>query len=81
VLVLVITMLLIQGLQVWVSAQLLPRTPGGPGYATTVLSIWLYNEAFTNWRFGFASAISIWLFLIVFVLTILQMRLRSSWEY
>ncbi len=81
VLVLVITMLLIQGLQVFVSATLLPRTPGGPGYATTVLSIWLYNEAFSNWRFGFASAISIVLFAIVFVLTLIQMRLRATWEY
>lgn len=81
VLVLVITMLLIQGLQVFLSATLLPRTPGGPGYATTVLSIWLYNEAFSNWRFGFASAISIVLFAIVFILTLIQMRLRATWEY
>jgi multiple sugar transport system permease protein len=81
ILVLIITMLLIQGLQVFVSCTLLPRTAGGPGYATTVLSLWLYNEAFSNWRFGFASAIAIWLFLIVFVLTILQMRLRATWEY
>ena len=81
ILMLIMTMMLIQGLQVFVSATLLPRTPGGPGYATTVLSIWLYNEAFTNWRFGFASAISIWLFIIVFTLTMLQMRLRASFEY
>jgi ABC-type sugar transport system permease subunit len=81
ILVLIMTMLLIQGLQVFVSATLLPRTPGGPGYATTVLSIWLYSEAFTNWRFGFASAIAIWLFIIVFALTLLRMRLRATFEY
>jgi multiple sugar transport system permease protein len=81
ILMLCMTMMLIQGLQVWVSATLLPVTPGGPGYATTVLSIWLYNEAFTNWRFGFAAAISLWLFAIVFILTMLQMRLRSTFEY
>jgi len=81
VMVLVITMLLIFGLQMFISGTLLPRTPGGPGYATTVLTIWLYNEAFGNWRFGFASAISMTLFLIVFILTLIQMRIRPDWEY
>ena len=81
ILMLVVTMLLIQGLQVYVSAALLPKNPGGPGYATTVLSIWLYNEAFTNWRFGFASAIALWLFIIVFVLNMATNRLRATFEY
>jgi len=81
VLVLTITMLLIQGMQVFVSCTILPRTAGGPGYATTVLSLWLYNEAFTNWRFGFASAIAFCLFILVFALTMLQMRLRSEFQY
>ena len=81
ILMLVVTMLLIQGLQVYVSAALLPKNPGGPGYATTVLSIWLYNEAFTNWRFGFASAIALWLFIIVFVLNMVTNRLRATFEY
>ncbi|MFN8492636.1 MAG: sugar ABC transporter permease [Caldilineaceae bacterium] len=81
VLVLIMTMLLIAGLQVFVSATLLPPQPGGPAYATTVLSIWLFNEAFNSWRFGFASAITIVLFLIVFIVTLVQLRLRPNWEY
>lgn len=81
ILMLVITMMLIQGLQVYVSAALLPKNPGGPGYATTVLSIWLYSEAFTNWRFGFASAIAIWLFIIVFLIQTATSRLRATFEY
>ncbi len=81
ILMLVITMLLIQGLQVYVSAALLPKNAGGPGYATTVLSIWLYTEAFTNWRFGFASAIAIWLFIIVFLIQTATNRLRATFEY
>lgn len=81
VLVLIMTMLLIAGLQVFVSATLLPPQPGGPAYATTVLSIWLFNEAFNNWRFGFASAITIVLFLIVFIVTLVQLRIRPNWEY
>jgi ABC-type sugar transport system permease subunit len=81
ILMLVVTMLLIQGLQVYVSAALLPKNAGGPGYATTVLSIWLYTEAFTNWRFGFASAIAVWLFLIVFLIQTATNRLRATFEY
>ena len=81
VLVLVITQLLIAGLQMFISGTLLPPTSGGPGYATTVLTIWLYSEAFTNWRFGFASAIAMVLFLIVLIVALLQMRLRPDWEY
>lgn len=81
VLVLIVTMLLIAGLQVFVSATLLPLQPGGPAYATTVLSIWLFNEAFNNWRFGFASAITIVLFLIVFIVSLVQLRIRPNWEY
>jgi ABC-type sugar transport system permease subunit len=81
ILMLVITMLLIQGLQVYVSAALLPKNSGGPGYATTVLSIWLYSEAFGNWRFGFASAIAIWLFIIVFLIQTATSRLRATFEY
>jgi ABC-type sugar transport system permease subunit len=81
VLVLIMTMLLIAGLQVFVSATLLPPQPGGPAYATTVLSIWLFSEAFNNWRFGFASAITIVLFLIVFLITLVQLRIRPKWEY
>jgi len=46
-----------------------------------VLSIWLYTEAFTNWRFGFASAIAIWLFIIVFLIQTATNRLRATFEY
>ena len=46
ILMLVITMLLIQGLQVYVGC-VLPKC-GRTGLSTTVLSIWLYTEAFTT---------------------------------
>lgn len=49
-------------------------TGGGPGRATTVISILAYNESFSYYHFGEASALSIALCLINFVLTILYVK-------
>ena len=40
-------------------------TNGGPGRATNVLVYHIYNTAFINYEFGYASAISMVLFAIV----------------
>lgn len=42
-------------------------TSGGPGTATKVVSMWILETAFTSYKFGRALAMSIVLFLIVFV--------------
>ena len=49
-------------------------TNGGPYGSTQTMGFLLYHEAFQNWRTGFASTIAIVLFLIIFLLTILQFR-------
>ena len=49
-------------------------TGGGPGYDTMVLVLYLYREAFQLHRMGVASAAAYILFVILMVLTILQMR-------
>jgi multiple sugar transport system permease protein len=43
-------------------------TGGGPGFATQVLAYAIYNAAFGGLNFGYASAISIVLFMLVFVM-------------
>lgn len=43
-------------------------TGGGPGFATQVLAYKIYQEAFGGLNFGYASAISLVLFAVVFVL-------------
>ena len=53
-------------------------TKGGPGQATNVIVYDIYRNAFMNYRYGFASAESVILFLIVMVLTILMFRLRGK---
>jgi multiple sugar transport system permease protein len=43
-------------------------TGGGPGYATSVLAYNIYQAAFGGLNFGYASAISLVLFLLVFIM-------------
>jgi ABC-type sugar transport system permease subunit len=55
---------------------------GGPQNQNRVLTIDIYENAFANQRMGWASAVSIVLFLLVLVITIVQFRLlRSDWDY
>ena len=54
-------------------------TGGGPGRATNVLVYNIYNTAFVNYEFGYASAISMVLFLIVLTITIIQFRAEKKW--
>jgi multiple sugar transport system permease protein len=60
---------------------LFPLTNGGPNDATNVLSLSIYNNAFGNYRMGYASALSVVLFLIAAVLALLQFTLSKKWVY
>lgn len=52
-------------------------TGGGPGNSTQTLATYLYKTGFRNDEMGYASAIAILVFVITFVLSILQMRLMK----
>jgi multiple sugar transport system permease protein len=47
-------------------------TQGGPLNATTVLVYYLYEQAFQQFNFGYASAIAYFLFLVIIVVTAVQ---------
>ncbi len=49
-------------------------TGGGPGRATNVIVNHIYNAAFVDFKFGYASAGAVVLFLIVLVITMIQFR-------
>jgi raffinose/stachyose/melibiose transport system permease protein len=49
-------------------------TGGGPGNSSELLALTIYNESFANHRGGYGSAVGILLFLIIVVLTFVQMR-------
>jgi ABC-type sugar transport system permease subunit len=55
-------------------------TGGGPGNATRVLSMLIYETGFSYMKMGRAAAISVVLFAIVMVLTVIQMRLFTRGE-
>ena len=42
---------------------------------------WLFEKGFTDYAMGYASAIAWVLFLIVIVLTIVQLRLQRRWVH
>ena len=54
-------------------------TEGGPGRATEVLVMRIYKEAFKYGKMGYASAIGYFLFLIIFVVTLIQWRGQKKW--
>ena len=56
-------------------------TQGGPLNATTVLVYYLYNQAFLDFNFGYASAIAYFLFLVIIVVTVLQFRVGRRYTY
>lgn len=49
-------------------------TQGGPGEATKVLAYHIYNMAFVNTEFGYASTVAMALFAIVAVVTVIQFK-------
>jgi sn-glycerol 3-phosphate transport system permease protein len=59
-------------LQAFTQIHLLTR--GGPVDATRVLVYSIYQDAFQNFQFGFASAQAVILFLLVMTLTLIQFR-------
>ncbi len=56
-------------------------TNGGPMKSTYLIGLKLYIEAFTNFRMGYASAISWVLFLIILTLTYLVFKTSSKWVF
>ena len=65
-------------LQAFTNAQVL----GCAGDACSWISVLVYEEAFTNMRFGFATAAAFVLFVFILALTIIQIKfLKPSWNY
>lgn len=60
--------------------QVVIMTPdGGPGGSTMVMVERIYKYGFTYYKMGVASALSWILFLIIMVLTFVQMKLQHRW--
>ena len=57
-------------------------TNGGPGYATMVPGLWMYQRAFQGDAFGYASAIGFMMLVVMMAITYINNKfIRSSTEY
>jgi multiple sugar transport system permease protein len=56
-------------------------TNGGPNNATLLYMIHIYNNAFRYFRMGYASALAVLLFIVVFFLTLFVYRTSNRWVY
>lgn len=56
-------------------------TDGGPDNASMVYMLYLYKNAFVNFKLGYANAMSVFLFVIVGILTLLVFRSSKKWVF
>jgi len=71
--------LTINGLQLFDEVFL--STQGGPLGATTVLVYDIYVQGFSNFKYGYASAIAYLLFLVILIITAVQFRVGRRYTY
>ncbi|QOV19899.1 sugar ABC transporter permease [Blautia liquoris] len=62
-----------------VFAQVQIMTKGGPGSSSNVLVYYIYTSAFSFYKMGYASAMSWILFIILFIITMIQWRGQKKW--
>ena len=56
-------------------------TKGGPGDATYTTVLVVYQTAFQNLQFGYASAISVLLFVVLLLITAVQFAVSRKWVF
>jgi len=56
-------------------------TQGGPGNATLSVVLHIYQTGFRSFQMGYASTISLIVFLVIMAVTLIQMRLSRYWVH
>ena len=69
---------MIGALQLYDQAILAGGADGSPDYSLMTVVLYIYNACFRQFEFGYASAIGVILFVIIFSLTLLQKSLFGS---
>lgn len=73
-------MTIISYFQIFTQAQIM--TQGGPDYASQVIALSIYQNAFAYERMGYASAIAVILLVIIMIISVLQLKFfKQDWEY
>jgi multiple sugar transport system permease protein len=55
-------------------------TEGGPVQSTTSVLYFMYEEGFKWWNLGSASAVAFVLFMLMFAVTMVQLRVARQWS-
>jgi multiple sugar transport system permease protein len=76
--VFVTTMMIIGYLQLFEEPYML--TQGGPVNSTLSVVLYLYRQGFKFYKFGYASAIAVVLFLIIIALTLIRLKIAKHVE-
>jgi len=71
----------IGGFQVFTQVFILLGVNGGPLQSGLVFMLHVYNKAFRDFEFGYAAALSVILFSIIFVLTIALVYTSNRWVF
>ena len=61
--------------------QISVMTGGGPSNSTNVMVYYLYQNAFMFFKVGYASAIAIVIFIILFLITFIQFKMSQKWVF
>lgn len=64
-----------------VFANVFILTNGGPGDSSLMLVLYIYQNAFQNFKMGYASVLAWLLFCIVLIITLVQFRVSRRWVY
>ena len=54
-------------------------TQGGPAHATTPLTLYIFQNAFSFFKMGYGAALAAVLFVIILIITIIQWQLARRW--
>lgn len=73
---------LIGGFQIFQEAYVMSNNgEGGPANSLLFYNLYMWKQAFTNFNMGYAMAMSWILFVIVFVMTIFNLKLAPRWVH
>jgi multiple sugar transport system permease protein len=73
---LIVVLQLVASLKIFDQVYLM--TNGGPNFATRPIIQYIYENGFTNYRIGYASAISYMFFAVIVIVALLQFKLFSG---
>ncbi|KPV47858.1 hypothetical protein SE17_41185, partial [Kouleothrix aurantiaca] len=78
-----IVFLAIGAMDLFAQVQVMTNGSGGPSRAADVVPTYLYQTAFSDGQFGYATAMGLVLLILVFILSVLSLRFtaRETLEY